>query len=227
MPSREPLLTTAEREAICDAAVERCCRGPAPIDRHDVVLAARCATLEAIEAYRAKQAAIVSGVPVFAVPDHADALTIPKTDVRAMGALVAEVRSFSVGAVAMQGVRALEKRRDAVGSGSLPEPIPMCLWCPGCHERHVDAGEFATKPHHTHACQRCGMVWRPAVVPTVGVQFLPGFSDAAFLTSHVPASPAGQCDAVYHPAPGVDSVRCDRLFEHNGKHHGGPWEWPR
>jgi hypothetical protein len=54
-------------------------------------------------------------------------------------------------------------------------PIPMLLWCPACGERHYDIGEFATKPHHTHACQHCGMVWRPAIVATVGVQFLPGF----------------------------------------------------
>lgn len=61
----------------------------------------------------------------------------------------------------------------------MSDPIPMLLWCPapGCGERHVDVGEFATKPHHTHACQHCGMVWRPAIVPTVGVQFLPGFKD--------------------------------------------------
>ncbi len=58
------------------------------------------------------------------------------------------------------------------------EPIPMILTCPSCGERHFDEGEFATKPHHTHACQGCGMVWRPAKVPTVGVQFLPGFKNA-------------------------------------------------
>lgn len=57
------------------------------------------------------------------------------------------------------------------------EPVPMILTCPSCGERHVDQGEFATKPHHTHACQHCGMCWRPAVVPTMGVQFLPGFKD--------------------------------------------------
>lgn len=56
-------------------------------------------------------------------------------------------------------------------------PIPMLLWCPMCSTRHIDAGEFATKPHHTHACQGCGLTWRPAIVPTVGVQFLPGFRD--------------------------------------------------
>ena len=57
------------------------------------------------------------------------------------------------------------------------DAIPMILTCPACGSRHVDAGIFATKPHHTHACQKCGMVWRPAIVPTVGVQFLPGFKD--------------------------------------------------
>jgi len=57
------------------------------------------------------------------------------------------------------------------------EPIPMILHCPDCSYRHIDRGEFATKRHHTHACQACGLVWRPAIVATVGVQFLPGFKD--------------------------------------------------
>jgi hypothetical protein len=56
-------------------------------------------------------------------------------------------------------------------------PIPMLLWCPGCHARHIDVGEFETRPHSTHACQTCGLAWRPAIVATVGVQFLPGFKD--------------------------------------------------
>ncbi len=56
-------------------------------------------------------------------------------------------------------------------------PVPMILNCPECRARHIDVGEFATKRHHTHACQACGFVWRPAVVATVGVQFLPGFKN--------------------------------------------------
>jgi len=56
-----------------------------------------------------------------------------------------------------------------------PISIPMLLWCPECGKRHIDEGEFATKIHHTHSCQYCGLTWRPAVVPTCGVQFLPGF----------------------------------------------------
>ncbi len=56
-------------------------------------------------------------------------------------------------------------------------PIPMFLTCPMCGKRHIDEGEFATREHHTHACQGCGLTWRPAIVPTVGVQFLPGFKN--------------------------------------------------
>lgn len=57
------------------------------------------------------------------------------------------------------------------------DPIPMRLICPKCHELHIDEGEFATRPHHTHSCQHCGLTWRPAVVATVGVRFLPGFKN--------------------------------------------------
>ena len=58
-----------------------------------------------------------------------------------------------------------------------PKPIPLVLHCPECGERHVDEGVFATKHHHTHSCQFCGLTWRPAVVFTVGVRFLPGFKN--------------------------------------------------
>ncbi|HEX4334655.1 MAG TPA: hypothetical protein VH062_02010 [Polyangiaceae bacterium] len=56
-------------------------------------------------------------------------------------------------------------------------PVPMVLHCPECRARHVDEGEFATKVHHTQSCQSCGLTWRPAVVATIGVQFLPGFKN--------------------------------------------------
>lgn len=57
-------------------------------------------------------------------------------------------------------------------------PVPMLLFCPQCCGQHVDEGLFEHKRHATHACQHCGLVWRPALVPTVGVQFLPGFKSA-------------------------------------------------
>lgn len=55
--------------------------------------------------------------------------------------------------------------------------IPMRLLCPECGELHIDVGIFETKPHRDHACQHCGAVWRPALVPTVGVRFLPGYKN--------------------------------------------------
>jgi hypothetical protein len=56
-------------------------------------------------------------------------------------------------------------------------PVPLILTCPCCGHRHIDEGEFAEKVHHTHACQFCGMCWRPSIIPTVGVRFLPGFKN--------------------------------------------------
>lgn len=79
------------------------------------------------------------------------------------------------------------------------EPLPMLLWCPTCHERHIDAGAFATRPHHTHACQGCGNVWRPALVPTVGVQFLPGFKDGAPAPSTTTLVEPATSQCIYDP----------------------------
>jgi hypothetical protein len=67
--------------------------------------------------------------------------------------------------------------QQAIERISREHPIPMLLQCPCCAARHIDEGEWATKPHHTHACQNCGLAWRPAVVDTVGVRFLPGFKN--------------------------------------------------
>jgi hypothetical protein len=71
--------------------------------------------------------------------------------------------------------------------------IPMILFCPVCHERHLDENGFGEKPHHTHACQHCGFVWRPSVIPTVGVQFLPGFKNGQPKTSELEPSESIPC----------------------------------
>lgn len=55
--------------------------------------------------------------------------------------------------------------------------IPLRLACEACGKLHIDEGEFATKLHHTHTCQFCGLTWRPAIPHTVGVRFLPGFKN--------------------------------------------------
>ncbi len=65
--------------------------------------------------------------------------------------------------------------KDRIDKLEEPIVIKMRLPCPECGDLHIDEGEFATKLHHTHACQSCGNVWRPAVEYTTGVRFLPGY----------------------------------------------------
>jgi hypothetical protein len=54
-------------------------------------------------------------------------------------------------------------------------PVDMTLVCPSCGRRHVDVGEWATRPHKTHRCVDgpdgigCSNEWRPFDYPTVGV----------------------------------------------------------
>lgn len=54
-------------------------------------------------------------------------------------------------------------------------PVPMVLHCPRCHLQHIDAPDERTPdwqnpPHRSHLCHGCGMIWRPADVPTIGVE---------------------------------------------------------
>lgn len=55
----------------------------------------------------------------------------------------------------------------------IDNPIDMILPCPRCGLLHVDAPEPGTDwtnpPHKSHLCHLCGVVWRPADIPTNGV----------------------------------------------------------
>lgn len=95
-----------------------------------------------------------------------------------------------------------------------PEPIPMVLHCPDCGERHVDEGEFETKIHATHSCQTCGLTWRPAVVPTVGVRFLPGFRNEDGGRTWASGEPVELGDVV-KIAPSL-RPRCSSSISHPG-----------
>jgi hypothetical protein len=56
-----------------------------------------------------------------------------------------------------------------------PRPEPLTLRCPACNRRHLDVGEWRTRPHRTHRCVDgpdgigCSNEWRPFAYPTVGV----------------------------------------------------------
>lgn len=51
-------------------------------------------------------------------------------------------------------------------------PIPMILHCPECHKQHIDVvtETWSNPPHRSHECQFCKCIWRPADVPTTGVE---------------------------------------------------------
>lgn len=61
-----------------------------------------------------------------------------------------------------------------------PEPTAMCHWCgatvgesddcprPAVHCDHAEP--WTNRPHRSHLCHSCGTIWRPADVPTNGVQ---------------------------------------------------------
>lgn len=119
----------------------------------------------------------------------------------------------------------------------LMEPIPMVLHCPECHEQHVDKAEAFTPtgrcecagpdecevcesnraafeeswqnpPHRSHLCAKCGCIWRPADVPTVGVERITtrGKADSWW------AGKCGICDGtgrtVRDPDIGTDQECC-------------------
>jgi len=60
--------------------------------------------------------------------------------------------------------------------GCEPTPIPMVLHCPKCGFQHIDAPDPADNwdnpPHTSHKCLNpdCNVIWRPADVPTAGVE---------------------------------------------------------
>ncbi len=69
-----------------------------------------------------------------------------------------------------------------------PNPINMLLFCPECHTQHIDKPEglWTNPPHKSHLCHFCETIWRPADVPTNGVQAITtsGEADTWRMTRH-------------------------------------------
>lgn len=103
----------------------------------------------------------------------------------------------------------------------LRQPVPLILHCPLCHTRHVDEGEQATREHRTHACQnpRCGHLWAPAVVATVGVWTLPGCLNVAGTDAY----DRGVADALDHLPSTEASAEYQEGYRY-GRHQRGTRE---
>lgn len=92
---------------------------------------------------------------------------------------------------------------DKLAASQVAVPIPMILLCPACGKQHIDAPEtrdvpsgdgfaevadWTNPPHRSHLCHACGCIWRPADVPTVGVERIESRGSAD--TWDVAAAPA-------------------------------------
>jgi hypothetical protein len=116
------------------------------------------------------------------------------------------------------------------------EPIDMVLHCPKCGLQHVDASDatecawpqcscadqvdrgciaqdvsWTNPPHRSHLCHGCGHIWRPADVPTNGVQAVKttGKADSPIAPAEPPQA-AGAIDAREQGAE-EDAYVIDRL----------------
>lgn len=79
------------------------------------------------------------------------------------------------------------------------QPIDMILHCPNCGRQHIDAAApgnyeknvlpWSNPPHRSHLCHGCGFIWRPADVPTNGVESIAtkGNNDDPFYISRANA----------------------------------------
>jgi len=79
------------------------------------------------------------------------------------------------------------------------EPVDMVLHCPACGLQHIDApdertADWKNEPHRSHLCHGCGHIWRPADVPTNGVQAVktPGKADSPIATALPDAADAAR-----------------------------------
>jgi hypothetical protein len=79
--------------------------------------------------------------------------------------LIADIRQGATIDKASPAVLAIERWRDKqLVKPALPaqatKPIAAFMHCPRCQAMHVDRGEWASRPHHTHLCAFCTYEWR-------------------------------------------------------------------
>lgn len=99
-------------------------------------------------------------------------LPMPGQGVRDMRTLALLVSAFRSDVARLESELAAERGKVAEMRPSTP--VPMVLHCPRCGWQHIDRPnpkrEWDNPPHRSHECQSCFLVWRPADVPTTGVE---------------------------------------------------------
>lgn len=143
----------------------------------------------------------------------------------------------SVGDLLRQAKREIEATPPAAQQAEQPkggetgqQPIPMVLHCPTCGMQHIDEPEWINvgpdergrrgaaaivwdnPPHRSHLCHGCGTIWRPADVPTTGVERITTKGKA---DNWEPGAPPAQERGALVPM--TDTDRIDWLQEHDGR----------
>lgn len=127
-------------------------------------------------------------------------------------------------------------------------PIPMVLHCPSCGQQHIDGpdedahahsdgheSKWTNPPHRSHLCAACGCIWRPADVPTVGVEAIETKGKADnFSTAMLAAVPSAELSESRAEFDGlnlesevqrlVDFFRSKEGYRHFGR-EGDQMDW--
>lgn len=146
------------------------------------------------------------------------------------------------------GVTGWKGTQAATSAAGGATPIDMVLHCPACGLQHVDSPEpckdcgdtgiavggldscpacigisWANPPHRSHLCHGCGHIWRPADVPTNGVQAVKTVGKA---DSPVRAALAAQPPAAsLTPLTDEQCIEAARKFFSGGAPGSSPELW--
>jgi hypothetical protein len=120
----------------------------------------------------------------------------------------------------------------AVAQAAQQASIDMLLFCPKCGVQHIDGPEvefgdaddsdstviWDNPPHRSHLCHHCGLIWRPADVPTNGVANIKtkGSKDSSLVASPTPLNDGER--AAQEPVAWADEIIDDLkgLFDTGG-----------
>lgn len=121
--------------------------------------------------------------------------------------------------------QAMDIMDEAFASKEQSAPIDMVLHCPACGLQHIDAADadneqtiqptgverWTNPPHRSHQCRHedggCNHIWRPADVPTNGVEAVKTKGKADSPIAHPPA-PSGAGSDADQMRSLLDEVRC-------------------
>lgn len=130
-----------------------------------VAQAIRVAPVDIVSTWRG-QCVEFARVAIAVIRQHDDAR------LRNLEPVAAAAREHMITGFHGEAVRAALRALDALDALDASPGVPLpageerprtfrcALYCPRCEQSHVDVGEWATRPHHTHRCAHCEFEWR-------------------------------------------------------------------